>query len=181
MFRFPKSIILAVIAIAPVACSAGTSAPGADQAAPVLTGKAAFTDAAHESPGTRRHLTAADLPAPSQESVDNGPSLVPRPANAWPKAPRDSRSTSMPPASRIPASSAPPPTATSFLAESKAGKIRRVPRSRRRRQASTDFSLRGRAAISRSASRSIPWARSQVRLHRRHRLRLCAFPTKAAT
>ena len=30
----------------------------------VLTGKSAFTDAAHESPGVRRHLTAADLPAP---------------------------------------------------------------------------------------------------------------------
>ena len=56
---------------------------------PVLTGQAAFTDAAHESPGTRRHLTVADLPAPAPEqSVDNGPSVVPRPAGAWPIAPR---------------------------------------------------------------------------------------------
>lgn len=54
----------------------------------VLTGQTAFTDAAHESPGTRRHITVADLPAPAPEqSVDNGPSVVPRPANAWPKAP----------------------------------------------------------------------------------------------
>jgi glucose/arabinose dehydrogenase len=54
-----------------------------------LTGQAAFTDAAHEYPGTRRLLTVADLPAPApQESVDNGPKLVPRPANAWPMAPQ---------------------------------------------------------------------------------------------
>ena len=56
---------------------------------PVLTGQAAFTDAAHESPGTRRHLTVADLPEPAPEqSVDNGPNVVPRPANAWPIAPK---------------------------------------------------------------------------------------------
>ena len=39
----------------------------------VLTGQEAFTDAAHESPGTRRHLTVKDLPGPNEkESVDNG-------------------------------------------------------------------------------------------------------------
>lgn len=55
----------------------------------VLTGQAAFTDALHESPGTRRHLTWADLPAPApDQSVDNGPNVVPRPANAWPIAPK---------------------------------------------------------------------------------------------
>jgi len=56
---------------------------------PVLTGQAAFTDAFHESPGTRRHLTWADLPAPAPEqSVDNGPNVVPRPASSWPVAPK---------------------------------------------------------------------------------------------
>src|SRR5580658_10899035 len=56
---------------------------------PVLTGQAAFTDALHESPGTRRHLSWADLPAPAPEqSVDNGPNVVPRPANSWPIAPK---------------------------------------------------------------------------------------------
>ena len=50
---------------------------------PTLSGPSAFTDAAHESPGIRRHLTVADMPAPApNESVDNGPTLVPRPANA---------------------------------------------------------------------------------------------------
>ena len=56
---------------------------------PVLTGQAAFTDAAHEAPGIRRHLTVADLPDPKpNESVDNGPALIPRPSNAWPIAPK---------------------------------------------------------------------------------------------
>jgi len=55
----------------------------------VLTGQAAFTDAVHEAPGIRRHLTVADLPAPNpSESVDNGPTLVPRPEGAWPIAPK---------------------------------------------------------------------------------------------
>ena len=53
-----------------------------------LTGQAAFTDALHESPGVRRHVTAADLPAPKPaESVDNGANMVARPEGAWPKAP----------------------------------------------------------------------------------------------
>src|SRR5215469_6871614 len=61
----------------------------ADGKPAVLTGQEAFTDAAHESPGIRRHLTTADLPAPnSAESVDNGPNMVPRPNDAWPKAPQ---------------------------------------------------------------------------------------------
>jgi glucose/arabinose dehydrogenase len=71
---------------------AALSAPAAAQNAPqhpVLTGQAAFTDAAHESPGIRRHLTVADLPDPApDQSVDNGPNIVPRPANAWPIAPQ---------------------------------------------------------------------------------------------
>jgi len=64
---------------------------------PVLTGQAAFTDAAHESPGIRRHLTAADLPAPAPEqSVDNGATLVPRQTSNWPIAPKGFKVSSMP-------------------------------------------------------------------------------------
>ena len=54
----------------------------------MLTGKAAFTDYTKEAPGVRRHLTLADLPEPKpEESVNNGPHLVPRPDGAWPVAP----------------------------------------------------------------------------------------------
>src|SRR5579863_7902763 len=92
---------------------------------PVLSGQAAFTDALHESPGTRRHLTAADLPAPAPEqSVDNGPSVMPRPANAWPIAPKgfkvDMYATGLdnPRLLRV------APNGDLFLAESGSGKIK---------------------------------------------------------
>src|SRR5271154_5273027 len=69
----------------------GAAAPAADapQHQSVLTGQAAFTDALHEAPGVRRHLTVADLPGPAPEqSVDNGPTVVARPGSAWPIAPK---------------------------------------------------------------------------------------------
>ncbi|HZB87240.1 MAG TPA: PQQ-dependent sugar dehydrogenase [Terracidiphilus sp.] len=75
---------LAVLLLTPSGFAADS-----DKSHPVLTGQAAYTDAAHQAPGTRRHLTVADLPAPKpDESVDNGPDIVARPANAWPIAPK---------------------------------------------------------------------------------------------
>ena len=111
----------AALAVAPAASSA--PAPAADQ--PVLTGQAAFTDALHESPGTRRHLTWADLPAPApDQSVDNGPTVVARPANAWPLAPKgfkvDLYATGLdnPRLLRV------APNGDLFLADSETGKIK---------------------------------------------------------
>src|ERR1017187_2386536 len=53
----------------------------------VEKGQAAFTDYRHQQPGTVRKITLADLPQPyATEAVDNGPRLIPRPANAWPQA-----------------------------------------------------------------------------------------------
>jgi glucose/arabinose dehydrogenase len=47
-----------------------------------------FTDYRYEKPGTFRHITLKDLPAPyASESATNGPKVVARPSNAWPKAP----------------------------------------------------------------------------------------------
>jgi len=79
---------LAVAAL--ILFSLGTSLLAADgpPSQPTLTGKAAFTDYSQEAPGARRKVTVADLPAPyATSSVDNGPTLVPKPADAWPKAP----------------------------------------------------------------------------------------------
>ena len=54
----------------------------------IATGQKAFTDYAQQAPGEMRNITVADLPEPyATQSVDNGPSLVPRPADAMPKAP----------------------------------------------------------------------------------------------
>ncbi len=58
------------------------------QSSQVATGQSAFTDYSKEHPGAMRKITVADLPAPyATQSVDNGPSLVPRPEGAMPQAP----------------------------------------------------------------------------------------------
>jgi glucose/arabinose dehydrogenase len=45
-----------------------------------------FTDYRYESPGTVRRITIKDLPQPfATESATNGPKVVARPENAWPK------------------------------------------------------------------------------------------------
>ncbi len=66
------------------ALTAALSAP----AQTTLTGQSAFEDALQQKPGNRIHITVADLPQPrTEESVDNGPHIVPRPAGAMPTAP----------------------------------------------------------------------------------------------
>jgi len=92
---------------------------------PVLTGQAAFTDASHEAPGVRRHLTVADLPGPMPEqSVDNGPNLVPRPADAWPIAPKGFKVELYATNLDNPRLLRFAPNGDLFLAESETGKIR---------------------------------------------------------
>ncbi len=91
----------------------------------VLTGQAAFTDAAHESPGIRRHLTTADLPSPApDQSVDNGPPVVPRPADAWPKAPKGFKVEMYASDLDNPREMRTAPNGDIFLAESETGKIK---------------------------------------------------------
>ncbi|MDE3147833.1 MAG: c-type cytochrome, partial [Acidobacteriota bacterium] len=69
----------------PAATSINTSTQGTLNAPPP---KPPFTDFRFEKPGTTRKITVADLPAPfATASAGNGPSLVLRPANAWPQAP----------------------------------------------------------------------------------------------
>jgi glucose/arabinose dehydrogenase len=47
-----------------------------------------FSDYRTQAPGVEHKITVADLPAPyASKAVDNGPRLVPRPKDAWPKAP----------------------------------------------------------------------------------------------
>src|ERR1700761_8277673 len=58
------------------------------QSPPVLTGAAAYGDWRTDMPGVRRKITSADMPPPYETaSASRGPTVVPRPANAWPKAP----------------------------------------------------------------------------------------------
>ena len=53
----------------------------------ILTGKSALVDVTQQQPGTIRKIIVADLPRPYEtKSAENGPDVVERPANAWPKA-----------------------------------------------------------------------------------------------
>ena len=76
------------------ALASGRVAPGA--AAPTAAAspikepepQKPFVDFRYEVPGTVRKITVADLPAPyATKSAENGPDVVARPADAWPKAP----------------------------------------------------------------------------------------------
>ena len=60
----------------------------AQQAQQPITGQDAYADWSQQKPGTLRKITVADLPAPfATESVDNGPMVIKKPADAWPIAP----------------------------------------------------------------------------------------------
>ena len=106
------------------AADSAKSIPGKVPSA-VLTGQSAFTDAAHQSPGIRRHLTAADLPAPAtSESVDNGPTVVSRPDTAWPVAPKGFKVDLYATGLENPRLLRVAPNGDLFLAESSSGKIK---------------------------------------------------------
>jgi glucose/arabinose dehydrogenase len=82
--HFPLFALLSIggAAAATLATQASAQAPA------VLTGQAAFTDWNQEQPGIRHKITVADLPEPNpEESVNNQPRVIARPANAWPVAP----------------------------------------------------------------------------------------------
>jgi hypothetical protein len=58
------------------------------QSSPILTGTTAYGDWRSDAPGVRRKITVADMPPPyATASVNNGPTVLARPADAWPKAP----------------------------------------------------------------------------------------------
>lgn len=93
---------LALVSLALVALSVGCArtksdpkdAPPASPPRPgeLLTGQAALGDWTTDAPGVRRRITPADMPAPgASESVDNGPTIVPRPAGALPRVPEGFR------------------------------------------------------------------------------------------
>ena len=90
-----------------------------------LTGQNAFTDYSKEHPGVRRKLTLADLPEPKpDESVDNGPPVVPKPDNAWPIAPAGFKVELYAQGFTEPRLIRTAPNGDLFLADSKAGEIK---------------------------------------------------------
>jgi glucose/arabinose dehydrogenase len=117
------SSLLRVLALASMASILPLSAFA--QSGSVITGQAAFTDYTQEHPGVIRKITLADLPEPMpDESVDNGPSLVPRPEGAWPVAPAGFKVQMYAQGFTEPRLIRTAPNGDIFLADSRAGQVK---------------------------------------------------------
>ena len=115
-----------------LASSARSSAAAA--AAPKIVGvektdaplpKPPFTDFRLEEPGKIRKITLQDLPEPyATKSASNGPEIVARPANAWPKAPNGFQVQLYATGLENPRLIRTAPNGDTFLAESSAGQVK---------------------------------------------------------
>jgi glucose/arabinose dehydrogenase len=86
---------------------------------------APFTDFRYEKPGTVRKITVQDLPQPyATRSAENGPQLVARPENVWPKAPAGFKVELFATGLDNPRTLRTAPNGDIFLAESDAGDVR---------------------------------------------------------
>ena len=84
-----------------------------------------FTDFRYEQPGKFRKITVNDLPLPyATPSAENGPDVVTRPPNAWPKAPAGFKVEQYATGLDQPRLMRTAPNGDVFLAESRAGRIR---------------------------------------------------------
>ncbi|GLQ45743.1 hypothetical protein GCM10007862_07940 [Dyella lipolytica] len=84
-----------------------------------------FTDFRYEAPGNSRKITLADLPAPyATRSAGNSPTMVSRPANAWPIAPAGFKVNLYAEGLGTPRVIRVAPNGDIFLAESGSGQIR---------------------------------------------------------
>jgi glucose/arabinose dehydrogenase len=98
----------------------------ADQpASGVLKGQGARGDWTTDAPGVRQLITLADLPKPyDTRSVDNGPTIVRRPARAWPKVPAGFKVEEFVRGLDNPRLIRTAPNGDVFLAESRPGRLR---------------------------------------------------------
>jgi glucose/arabinose dehydrogenase len=109
--------------------SAKTNGPAPVDLKPVKTNAppppAPFTDFRFEEPGKVRKLTEQDLPAPyATDSAANGPQVIARPRDAWPKAPAGFSVQQYATGLDNPRLIRTAPNGDIFLAESSSGKIR---------------------------------------------------------
>ena len=99
--------------------------PGLALAQAVRQGASAYGDWHTDAPGVVRHLSAADLPAPSATpSASRGPRTVPRPAGAMPTVPAGFAVQLWATGLDTPRALRTAPNGDVFLAESGAGRIR---------------------------------------------------------
>jgi glucose/arabinose dehydrogenase len=96
----------------------------AGEAANAGSSQTPFSDFRTQSPGTVHHITIRDLPPPdTSDATDNGPTMIPRPARAWPKAPPGFKVELFATGLKNPRLMRVAPNGDVFLAESHAGTI----------------------------------------------------------
>ncbi|MBS0589203.1 MAG: sorbosone dehydrogenase family protein [Proteobacteria bacterium] len=84
-----------------------------------------FTDFRQQSPGVTHRIRAQDLPAPfATRAVGNGPHMVTRPVDAWPKAPPGFKVELFASTLKNPRQIRRAPNGDIFVAETAAGRIR---------------------------------------------------------
>src|ERR1700680_4553317 len=91
----------------------------------LITGPAAFLDYRGIKPGGFRKITVADLPAPfATRSANNAPSVITRPANAWPQVPAGCQVDLYATGLDLPREIRTAPNGDFFVAESDLGQIK---------------------------------------------------------
>jgi len=107
-------------------------APASAAASPVQSAalnlrspNAPFTDFRYQAPGVDRRISVSDLPKPfTTKSSDNGPDVVARPRDVWPKAPAGFKVDLYAAGLENPRLLRSAPNGDVFLAESDAGRVR---------------------------------------------------------
>ncbi len=125
-FFTPAAIFALAVPLFVLSVNATTPPSAADnQSHAVLIGQSAFTDFTKEAPGTRRHLTVADLPNPMPaEAIEKAPTVVARPSTSWPIAPKGFKVELYATGLDNPRLLRVAPNGDLFLAESQSSKIR---------------------------------------------------------
>ena len=122
LVSYLKTLTSPAVAAAAAAGVAPAAAPADSAALPPP--QPPFTDIRYEAPGVVHKVTVADLPAPyATPSAGNAPTVVPRPADAWPKAPPGFKVGLYADGLRTPRVIRVAPNGDIFVAESDGGRI----------------------------------------------------------
>ena len=125
-FSCKRYIIPAGLALGATALWCMAAGPNGDnsKATDVVTGEAVFHSWEGQKPGLFRKITVADLPQPfATKGVSNSPTVVPRPANAWPQAPKGFKVELFADQLKEPRELRTAPNGDLFVAESKGGTV----------------------------------------------------------
>ena len=108
-----------------IACASTSSASAAAMRMDAPPPSPPFTDFRQQLPGAVHKIAPSDLPAPyATKAVGNGPRMVPRPTDAWPKAPPGFKVELFAKDLKNPRQIRVAPNGNVFVAEMGAGRIR---------------------------------------------------------